>query len=207
MPRRSRIIVCDRNQTAAPDSSSNDGQRRIRVASQSDIDHIWAIDSSATKKFASIPALADIAAPEDSPEKFEGWLEHGRVYLVEESNRPVGFITAHEVDEVLHVTELDVHQDHQRRGFGAMLLEAIFQWAQEIAQEKNREVARVALTTYPDVPWNGPWYKKHGFVEVDAEFIGPWHVEEVKYLVRPGYRRCYMLWEKRIGTDHKGDTG
>ena len=79
-----------------------------------------------------------------------------------------------------------------------MLLEAAFQWAESIAREKGRETARVSLTTYLDVPWNGPWYRKHGFVEVNAEQIGSWHVEEMKYLVRPGWRRCCMLWEKGL---------
>jgi hypothetical protein len=25
---------------------------------------------------------------------------------------------------------------------------------------------RVTLTTYADVPWNGPWYARHGFAEL-----------------------------------------
>ena len=181
---------------AAPENS----QRHIRIASKTDISRIWAMDSSATKKFGSIPALADLAAPEESPEKFENWLSHGRVYLVEEDSQQlaVGFIAVQEVDDVLFINELGVHEDHQRRGLGAILLEAVFQWAESIAWQKDCEIARVSLTTYPDVIWNGTWYRKHGFVEVDAEIIGPWHVEEVKYLVRPGYRRCCMLWEKRV---------
>ena len=153
--------------------NSGHEKRRIRAASGEDVNHIWAIDSSATKKFASIPALADIAASEESPEKFESWLKHGRVYLVEDFNRPIGFIAAQEADEVLYINEIGVHEDYQGRGIGGKLLEAVFKWAQDIAQQKNRQVAHVSLTTYPDVPWNGPWYKKHGFKEVTAELIGP----------------------------------
>ena len=183
---------------AAPERTRSDDHRHIRIASKTDLDRIWAIDSSATKKFASIPALADLAAAEETSEKFEYWLEHGRVYLVESSDLALGFVAAQENDDVLYIVELSVHEDHQRRGFGAVLLEAVFEWAESIARREGRETARVSLTTYPDVPWNGPWYRKHGFVEVDAEVIGPWHVEEVKYLVRPGWRRCCMLWEKRV---------
>ena len=211
-----RLTIAIVIKMATPDSNLNDHKQRrhIRLASKSDIAQIWAIDSSATQAFGSIPALADLAVPEDSPEKFQNWLEHGRVYLaIEEDDsqhqQAVGFIAGHEVedDEVLHIVEIGVHENHQRGGFGGMLLEAMFRWAQDIARQKNRDVARVTLTTYPDVPWNGPWYRKHGFVEVDAERLGPWHVEEVKYLVRPGYRRCCMLWENRVVTECKGDTG
>ncbi|MCJ1307568.1 hypothetical protein MMC25_001215 [Agyrium rufum] len=192
---------------AAPSNNPSNRQRHNRTASKLDINHIWVIDSSATKKFGSIPALADLAAGEETTEKFERWLEHGRVYLVEDKNRPVGFVAVHEVDDVLYIDEIGVHENHQGRGLGAMLLEAVFQRAQEIAWEKNREVARVSLTTYPDVPWNGPWYKKHGFEEFDAERIGPWHVDEVQYLARPGYRRCCMLWEKRVVADELENSG
>ena len=61
--------------------------------------------------------------------------------------------------------------------------------------------ARVTLTTFADVSWNGPWYRKHGFSEVAAEALGPEHVHKMLYdeeergLVRPGYRRCCMIWE------------
>ncbi|KAJ9607136.1 hypothetical protein H2200_008208 [Cladophialophora chaetospira] len=182
--------------------NSNDGQRHVRPASESDIDYIWAIDSSATKKFGSIPALADLAASEESPEKFESWLNQGRVYLVEERDAPVGFVAAHEVNDVLHINEIGVHEDHQGKGIGALLLQAIFEWGQDIARQNNRDVARVSLTTYADVAWNGPWYKKHGFRKVEGELVGPWHAEEAKQdvqnLARPGYRRCFMLWEKKV---------
>ena len=49
---------------AAPKEALDNGQRRVRIASEADISDIWAIDSSATKKFGSIPALANLAAAE-----------------------------------------------------------------------------------------------------------------------------------------------
>ena len=127
---------------------SNDGQRRIRTASEEDIKYIWVIDSSATRKFARIPALADLAISEESPEKFGNWLTRGRVYLIDDLNRPVGFIAAPEADEVLFINEIGIHEEHRGRGLGGRLLEAVFQWAQDIAQKKNRQVACVSLTTY-----------------------------------------------------------
>ena len=58
------------------------------------------------------------------------------------------------------------------------------------------------LLVKPNAMQNWPWYRKHGFKEVDRASIGPWHIDEVtrdevvRNLVRPGYRRCCMLLEE-----------
>jgi hypothetical protein len=31
----------------------------------------------------------------------------------------------------------------------------------------------MTLVTFRDVPWNGPWYGKHGFTELAADRWGP----------------------------------
>jgi hypothetical protein len=35
----------------------------------------------------------------------------------------------------------------------------------EVEAARDAGAARVTLTTYADVPWNGPWYARHGFAE------------------------------------------
>lgn len=175
----------------------------IRTASQSDISQIIAISSSATKKFARIPALSDLAEDEETPARVQSWLDFGPIYLVCDSNTGeiVGFIACHFKDAALYIAEISVHASHQGRGVGGRLINAVKQHALSRAEQGGRHKARVALTTYADVRWNGPWYGKHGFSEVEAEAIGPWYVdkmtedEEERSLVRPGWRRCCMLWE------------
>ncbi len=190
-------------------ATSEETERRVRIATTADIDSIWAIDSSATQKFASIPTLADLAKSEDTPEKFHQWLQKGRIYIVEDQGKVAGFIAANIVDDVLYIAEVAVHTDHQGKGVGLTLLNAIFEWAHEIAYENGSGTARVSLTCYPDVPWNGPWYRRQGFREVDAESVGPWHVQKMAWdggerdLVRPGYRRCCMIWEQSISAGGK----
>ena len=49
---------------------------------------------------------------------------------------------------------------HARRGLGARLLACVCAWAQA------QGYASVTLSTFRDVPWNGPFYRKHGFREL-----------------------------------------
>jgi GNAT superfamily N-acetyltransferase len=57
----------------------------------------------------------------------------------------------------VHVEQVSVHPDHARRGIGAALIEHVAGWAGE------RGSAALTLTTFADVPWNGPYYERLGF--------------------------------------------
>jgi GNAT superfamily N-acetyltransferase len=179
--------------------------RRLRTATVDDIPRLCAISCSATKKFSSILELADLADDQEEPLTIQQWLALGNIYLVEAKDLPVGFIAAHPLDNTIYIAEIAVHEDNQSKGLGEMLLKAVCRWAVERATFEGSTKARVSLTTYPDVPWNGPWYQKFGFLETDASEVGPWHLERMtkdeneKRLVRPGYRRCCMLWETSTG--------
>ncbi|KAK3701865.1 hypothetical protein LTR37_015176 [Vermiconidia calcicola] len=175
---------------------------KIRRASSADITEICAVSLSATKKFSGIPALADLGRDEEEPATVRKWLSLGRIYLAEvEEGQALGFIAAYPMDDIVYIAEISTHGSSQGRGVGSALLNTVFQWARDRAAHDGVSMARVSLTTYADVIWNGPWYRKRGFKEVDAASIGPRHVEKMtkdkqeRNMVRPGYRRCCMLWE------------
>ncbi|MFC7644232.1 GNAT family N-acetyltransferase [Streptosporangium lutulentum] len=71
------------------------------------------------------------------------------------------------VDGALHLDQLAVHPDHGRRGIGGRLLEAVCDHA------TSAGAAAVTLTTFRDVPWNGPWYAQRGFAVLDPAEWGP----------------------------------
>ena len=172
---------------------------RLRNATALDIPQIRAIGGSATKRFGSIPELTDLANDLEEPLTIQKWLALGRIYLAEELGNAVGLIAVYPLDVALYIQEVSVIESHQGKGVGKFLMDAVFQWALVRAMHDGTGTARVSLITYADVPWNGPWYRKHGFKEVDPALIGPWHVEiageDGQKLERPGYRRCCMLWE------------
>jgi len=72
-------------------------------------------------------------------------------------DEPVGFALLCEIDGALHLDELDVHPAHGRRGIGAALLARVCQMAAAAARPG------VTLSTFRDVPWNAPFYARHGF--------------------------------------------
>lgn len=177
----------------------------IRVAVPSDIEQICHIDTDASSRFSTVPALADLADGCHGPlttHTVKGWMAAGSVYVIEEAGQMLGFTAVQPKDGVLYVAELSVVASRQGQGLGGMLLEKVFDVATQKARDVGGAVARVSLTTYPDVPWNGPWYRKRGFQEVNPGSIGSWHRQKARQddrdLARPGYRRCCMLREESM---------
>lgn len=80
------------------------------------------------------------------------------------ADRPVGFALGQIHGDTLHLHELDVHPDHGRRGLGRRLVEAL------CAHAADQGFAAVTLSTFRDIPWNGPFYASLGFAPLaDAE--------------------------------------
>lgn len=179
----------------------------IRRATLQDISAVQEIEQSATKRFATIAGLEDLATgpPPTEATVQDEWLDNGgRIYLQEDlDGKPIGFIAAHPLDNTIYIAELSVFPSHQGQGVGTRLLMEIFTWARESGPH-----LKVSLITYAkSVPWNGPWYEKRGFKFAVADAIGSQHMELLKSedeinLSRPGHRRCVMLWEDYEGTRH-----
>ena len=70
---------------------------------------------------------------------------------------PKGFACVEEVDGLAHLWQLSVDPSVGRQGIGRSLVEAVCDWA------ASNAFAGVTLTTYRDVPWNGPFYSRLGF--------------------------------------------
>jgi GNAT superfamily N-acetyltransferase len=86
----------------------------------------------------------------------EGYLAQAAVILVA-GDPPVGFACVEIVDDAAHLRQLSVLPSFGRRGIGTALVRAVGEWA------TSEEYAAVTLTTYRDVPWNGPFYYRQGF--------------------------------------------
>ncbi|ALG07922.1 GNAT family N-acetyltransferase [Kibdelosporangium phytohabitans] len=71
---------------------------------------------------------------------------------------PVAFAYTGQLDDHLHLHQIAVDPAHAKRGIGTALMRAVFARAGARA---------VTLTTFADVPWNGPWYRKLGFTVFD----------------------------------------
>ena len=80
----------------------------------------------------------------------------------------VGFAIVHALElAVIHLHELDIHPKHARQGLGRRLIETIAAWGRE------RGAIAITLTTFDDIPWNGPYYQRLGFRRLDETELSP----------------------------------
>lgn len=132
----------------------------VRRARPSDLRRLAAIEDAGAALFAEyfgesmVPALA-ASAP--SGAERDG---HGFLLVAVDDRRLVGF--AHVVPHGLHahLEEVSVLPSHGRQGIGRRLV------TEAMEEARWAGFDRMSLTTYRDVPWNGPFYASMGFREV-----------------------------------------
>ena len=130
----------------------------LRPSREVELPLIGALEKSSDAQFraAGMGLVADAPVPD-----LATYLEAhraGRLLVASSSTGLlVGFVRIEIVDGDAHVEQVSVHPDHQRQGVGRALLEAAEQWA------RAHDHARMTLTTFRDVPWNGPFYARLGW--------------------------------------------
>jgi GNAT superfamily N-acetyltransferase len=162
----------------------------IRVARPEDIPKLGPIERSA----ASIFRTANLAWVADGetlpPASLADFCRDGSLWVaVTDDGELVGFLAAHELDKAFYITEVSVTTSHQRQGIGAHLINTAIEYARAAG------FGVVTLMTYRDLPWNGPFYIKFGFCEVNAQNAGPGHRRKVCEETNAGHdpsRRCVM---------------
>jgi GNAT superfamily N-acetyltransferase len=131
--------------------------------------------------------------------EFESARQAGSLWVaIGPDGQPVGFALVREVDGVAHLEELDVHPSHGRQGLGATLLTTVCDWARETG------FPAVTLSTFREVPWNGPFYARHGFRILHRSELSPGLVEIRELERRKGLRmdlRVMMRFETDV---HRG---
>lgn len=134
----------------------------IRLAVAADAAFLPGIEKSAGELFRTLPELAWIAdEPIGTAEEFLPFIAAGTVWLVDDAKAGViGELRGELVGDALHIVELAVAKDFQRRGLGRALIDAAAAWS------RNRGLAALTLTTFRHAAWNGAFYARYGFVEL-----------------------------------------
>lgn len=161
----------------------------IRALRADDIDAVQAIEVAAGRAFADV-GLPEIADDEPSPAPtLEARAAAGRGWVVtDDQDRSLAYVIVDIVDGAAHIEQVSVHPDASRRGLGRALVDHVAQWA------LDNEASALTLTTFRDVPWNGPYYERIGFRILDERELGPGlravRAHEADEGLDPGRRVC-----------------
>ncbi|EMM5578099.1 GNAT family N-acetyltransferase [Enterobacter hormaechei] len=130
----------------------------LRPTRIDDVAALPAIERAAGQRFRDVPELAWLADNEViCVEDHLGYAGRGLSWLALADDRPVGFILTEAHPSSLFIVELSVHLDWQGRGLGRQLI------ARAAAHARSLGLNSLTLTTFRDVPWNAPFYRRLGF--------------------------------------------
>lgn len=107
---------------------------------------------------------------------------------------PVAFAALGHLDGRPFLFQLSVRRAFQRRGLGRMLVERARRWSVRAGE--------LWLTTYDPIAWNGPFYRRLGFVPVAEAGWGPElraHFAAECAALPAGEQRIAMRWRHRGG--------
>jgi GNAT superfamily N-acetyltransferase len=144
---------------------------RIVTAAPSDLDAFRDIDDDAAALFAGHGLQLDLA-PEHpfAVSEVERWrraAKLGRAFIALEASTAVGFASLDLLDGQPYLDELAVRMTAMRRGVGSRLMARAYDWARAV------DGSALWLTTYAHLPFNQPYYERHGFLVVPESALGP----------------------------------
>ena len=131
----------------------------IRLARPSELEQIRDLERASAQRFIGI--MDALAADEPTPAVvLSARLQAGGLYVATADQALAGFVMVRPVEDSLYVEQIDVRPRFAGRRIGAALLDAVAQRAQAAG------LARLTLSTFRDIPWNAPWYRRLGFIDL-----------------------------------------
>ncbi len=133
----------------------------FRAARPDEIETIRALERASAQRFVGL--MDALAADEPSPAAvLAARIADGGLIVAVEDEAVVGFAMFRRVEARAYVEQLDVLPAFAGRGIGAALLDAVAERA------RAEGLDGLSLSTFREVPWNAPYYRRLGFVEVAA---------------------------------------
>ena len=162
----------------------------IRYTTDADAQRLPAVERSAARSFAAIPELSWIVDDDVlDGAQHRRFAAGGWSWVAEIAAAPVGFLCAELVGHEVHVWEVAVSEPYQQQGIGSRLM------ARVEAQARDVGAQALTLTTFRDVPWNGPFYASLGYEIIGADALSSRLRRILELEVQagqPAERRCAM---------------
>jgi len=162
----------------------------IRPAVEADLSMLVQVEVQAGRLFRDVglDAVADHPVAEDD---YRPSLADQRTWVAEQDGEVAGYICAEVLDGNTHVDQVSVAPAHAGQGIGARLVRFVEAWGRAAGRPAT------TLTTFIEVPWNAPYYRRLGYREMAADEIGPELAATMAFeATLPGIRaedRCAMI--------------
>lgn len=148
--------------------SATHGRYQIELANARDVPSLPEVERRACDLFLQVPFTAALPALPTPLLAFERARREGLLWVARHAEgTPVGFALVQRLGPDFHLEELDVLPEHGRRGLGTALVHAVCAWAERQAG------AAVTLCTFREIPWNAPFYERHGFNRLEPGDLTP----------------------------------
>lgn len=141
---------------------------RVRLATREEAGRLREIERASAARFIPIgmPALAA-----DEPTDVATLHQRsaaGRLLVSEDERRaPIGFVMFREVDGCAYIEQIDVLPAHAGRRLGAALIDAV----EAVAVREGWPA--LLLSTFSEVPWNAPYYRRLKFEDLPDATLAP----------------------------------
>jgi GNAT superfamily N-acetyltransferase len=132
---------------------------KIRLATLDDLPALAEIEVEASHRFDGTGLLteAEQEGRTFNQNVLRKLTEKEQVWVACFEHEPVGFAIYSIFNNTVYLEEIDVMTAHGRRGLATRLIETACEWA------RKKGLIAMDLTTFEDVLWNAPFYKKLGF--------------------------------------------
>jgi len=138
----------------------------IRPATEVDLERLVDVEVKAGQLFHTV-GMSKVA--EDVPGRGElrEAIESERVWVTEVGAEVAGYISAEVLDGNAHVAQVSVAPEYAGQRIGRTMVEFVEAWGRAAGRPAT------TLTTFRDVPWNGPYYLRLGYHVLAGNDIGP----------------------------------
>lgn len=123
------------------------------------------VDAGQIFREVGLGSIADGDPPE--PSTLAAHVRDATAWTAELDSVVVGYAIASAVDREGHLDQVSVRRAAAGRGIGRLLIDAVCRWAASEGYDA------LTLTTFSDIPWNGPYYARLGFRVLPDDRCGP----------------------------------
>lgn len=162
----------------------------ITPVAREDIPFLITVDKAAAELFAPTGLIHDDALYDNVPaEAFEAAIEANHAFAVRRPDgMAVGFTLTSLRGSGLYLDQISVDPTHGRQGLGRALMVNV------LKEAESRQLPCVTLSTFRDLPWNGPFYATMGFKEISPIRLKPFmlEIQEAQRAHMDVTARCFM---------------